>query len=846
MEVLNSVVMVLNEWGRLYCDFAGRVLLQSSILVGLLLIVDRCLRARVSARLRYGIWLLVPMKLVLPPSLALPTGVGYWLGHCLPAASAASGGPVWALSGAVERYAGHIQEMVAPPVAVAEAAMARNPLVPLQWSGLVLLGWAAGALLLLGLVVRQIAAARRSLSRSRPAGRQMLDLLEDCRAELGIAAPVALRLTDEVRSPGVCGFRRPVILLPAALPPGLPPQGLRTIFMHELAHIKRRDPWVSLGQTILQVLYFWHPLVWAANLKLRRLRELAVDETVLVTLRAPAQCYTDTLIDIAAMTFRKPAFSLRLMGIAESKRDLERRITHMLNRNVSKRPALGWSGLLTILVLGAVLVPMGQARVAAKVASQAVASAPALPAGIAELFQLDKDKVLAKFGPPKHIFYGDRTYTLENLPTNYYLVYPDLSFAMAEHTLVVGVTLLSPRYAFGNGIRVGDSEKKIQQAFGPNSVLRETEFKDFLIYESLGVDFEINKQDRTAREINIEPDYGDPARVQAYAGAAAFLAELPKKIARLNIDTADLKQVQATFGPPVKYVWGTKTLPPDNPGRRFIAVYPGGFHVFMVDGHIVELRCEEGCLYAFAGTLRLGATLEQALAVLGPPTKTVEGQAIDWANSANVLFKDIDGSKGHCYYHRPELKVRVWFGDYKVAAIYMTRSDYGQERPGPAEAPNPEFARLLQERVDKLNIDTAGPVEVLGLFGAPLQYVWGEQTFQPETLPDNYIMAYPCGLCVWVRNGRIMEVRQERGGPYVYRGKLRIGSTLPEALDLLGAPEKTVTGQENAFKNKVLYRDIDGQKGHDYYHRADQKVRVWFWDDKVIAIYLTRSDFPTQ
>ena len=64
-------------------------------------------------------------------------------------------------------------------------------------------------------------------------------------------------------------------------------------------------------------------------------------------------------------------------------------------------------------------------------------------------------------------------------------------------------------------------------------------------------------------EINIEPDYGDPARVQAYADAAEFAAQLPQKIAQLNIDTADLKQVLAIFGPPVKYIWGPKTLSPE-------------------------------------------------------------------------------------------------------------------------------------------------------------------------------------------------------------------------------------------------------------------------------------------
>jgi bla regulator protein BlaR1 len=304
MDALNSAIALLNQWGRAFCDFVGPMLVQSSVLVGLLLLVDLCLRARVCARFRYGIWLLVLVKLVLPPSLALPTGITYWLGDYLPAAPAVSPAPAPAVSPIPPVHIESLGDIVAMPVGATQTAVAGRELVALQWPGLVLLGWVAGVLLLSALVLRRIASVRRSLRLSRPARGQMADLLEECRADLGVTTPVTLRLTEDMRSPCVCGFARPVILLPTVLPPGLGPQGLRTILTHELAHIKRRDPWVSLAQTVLQIAYFWHPLVWAANTRLRHLRELAVDETVVVTLRSQAQCYTDTLIDIAELAFR--------------------------------------------------------------------------------------------------------------------------------------------------------------------------------------------------------------------------------------------------------------------------------------------------------------------------------------------------------------------------------------------------------------------------------------------------------------------------------------------------------------------------------------------------------------
>ena len=704
METLNSAIVLLNSWGRVVCDFAGRMLVQSSILIGLLLIADVCLRRRASARFRYAMWLLVLVKLVLPPSLALPTGAAYWLGRYMPATPAISELSPVTGSLVLPPYIEPRADVGAAPVSMVQT-VAEPRVLPLQGPGLALLGWVAGVLLLLALVLWQIVAMRRSLARSRPAGAQMIALLEDCRAELGIAVRVRIMLTNDLHSPAVCGFLRPVILLPA------------------------------------------------------------------------------------------------------------------------------------------VLVPMGRASTAALPHRELAPGVPALPKGIPELFGRSKDSILEKFGEPKHIFYGDQVYTLESLPMMYYMAYEDLSFRVQED-MVAEITLLSPDHVLGNGVRVGDSEEKVKQAFGPDYRLNPTEFKDFLIYEDLGINFEIHKQDRSVMEINIDYDYGDPARLEAQARAGEFSAQLPQKIAQINIDSADLKQVLAVFGEPVKYAWGPKTFSADRLPDRFIAVYPGSFRVFMMNDRIVELRFEQGSTYAYAGKLRIGATLEEALAVLGAPARTVEGKPISWSDSQNVLFKDIEGRKGHCYYHRPDQGVRVWFGNYKVAAIYMTRSDYGADDPvTPADA---EFARLLQTRVAALNIDSAGPEQIKAIFGEPTTYVWGSQTLKPDALPDRYVMNYPYGFCVFMMGDRIMEIRHERhrgGSPYVYRGTLRIGSTIEEAVALLGEPTETVTDQENQFKDGVLYRYASGD---GYYHRSDQKVRLFFGGGKVIAIYMTRSDFPVH
>ena len=90
--------------------------------------------------------------------------------------------------------------------------------------------------------------------------------------------------------------------------------------------------------------------------------EEAVDETVLVTLGGQAKDYSNTLIDIGEMAFWRADLGLRLIGVAESKKALQWRIRHMLNRPIPKSSKLGALGIIVIFTIAAVLLPMARAE----------------------------------------------------------------------------------------------------------------------------------------------------------------------------------------------------------------------------------------------------------------------------------------------------------------------------------------------------------------------------------------------------------------------------------------------------------------------------------------------------
>jgi len=371
-RLLNDWVATTNRLGGAFWDCASDMFVQSAVLIALLLIIDFLLRNRVRATFRYWMWMLVFIKLILPPTLSLPTGIGYWFGDHLSAESIVLERPSdTALAEPVAAPAPEHGAMSAEiPFAHAEidlqpiipAAPSASSVPPITWQAIVFLLWLAGVSIISILVVRRIGFVRRVIARSAAAEDQLLDVLNQCRREVGVRQDIQLRLSTGMPSPAVCDLFKPTILIPAALPDKLSTEKLRAVLIHELAHIKRGDLWVNSAQTLLQIIYFYNPLVWLTNAVVRRIREQAVDEMALVALGAEARIYSNTLIDIAEMAFFKTSLSLRFVGVVESKKALHGRIRHMINRPIPRTSKLGVFGIAALIIAAATLLPMARAE----------------------------------------------------------------------------------------------------------------------------------------------------------------------------------------------------------------------------------------------------------------------------------------------------------------------------------------------------------------------------------------------------------------------------------------------------------------------------------------------------
>jgi beta-lactamase regulating signal transducer with metallopeptidase domain len=346
---MNTLIETLNRLGENALHFARPMLWQSSVLIAALFVADFALRQRVRAAVRYALWLVLLVKLLLPPSLALPTGVAWWL---FPAAAPANP--------QTTRFVVSYGADTAPSLPSQPAPAFTPPRPPMSAAAWTILAWSAISVGLLAWLTARWRRVTHDVRCATPAPAWLNELFDEAKGSAGLRRPVRLRLTDQAMSPAVCGLFRPVILLPQSLVEKLPPTQLRAVLLHELIHLRRGDVWANCVQSLLQIVYWWHPLLWLANARIRRIREEAVDDTVMLTLRDDAESYAPTLLEVAKLAFHRPLASLGLVGILESRSALRQRIERLVNFRAPRKAGLTLVSLCGICIFSATALPMGE------------------------------------------------------------------------------------------------------------------------------------------------------------------------------------------------------------------------------------------------------------------------------------------------------------------------------------------------------------------------------------------------------------------------------------------------------------------------------------------------------
>ncbi|MDR1283133.1 MAG: redoxin domain-containing protein [Opitutaceae bacterium] len=245
-----------------------------------------------------------------------------------------------------------------------------------HWSAWIFAIWLTGvAAIFSGIWHSSHALSRRFRQASPVTAPDVLSLLDDCRLLLRIRSRITIHECDRVNSPVLHGFLRPRLLLPAGFVRRFSSDELRYVFLHELAHVKRRDLPVNWLLALLQTIHWFNPLVWFAFSRWRSEREMACDSLAIHAAgNGHNRAYGQAILRILE-NFVPQTLSPGLVGILENKRQLRQRIVMIAAWAPRRRVSI----LALSLLAGLTLVGLTDAHVpeSPSATTAAPASSPA-------------------------------------------------------------------------------------------------------------------------------------------------------------------------------------------------------------------------------------------------------------------------------------------------------------------------------------------------------------------------------------------------------------------------------------------------------------------------------------
>ena len=147
--------------------------------------------------------------------------------------------------------------------------------------------WLVGVALMLVRMTLAVADAGRLVRHGCRADPSTVAFVDRLRKELGIARRVRVVTSQLCDSPVVAGVVWPTIVLPVSLLTELPPQAIRAILLHELAHIRRHDYLLNLIQMLVESVLFFNPAIWWVSRQIRIEREACCDALAVRTTGEP-------------------------------------------------------------------------------------------------------------------------------------------------------------------------------------------------------------------------------------------------------------------------------------------------------------------------------------------------------------------------------------------------------------------------------------------------------------------------------------------------------------------------------------------------------------------------------
>jgi len=311
---------ILNELGKVWFSWHFDMFWQITIIISIIICLDLLVRKWIWPQIRYMLWLLILLKLIIPPSFSLSTGfytsVSPWIKTAF-----SSRYELLNITPDINRNYSATDERTDSSFLSNEQTASSDKtlgsvklketnssydvlglLASLNWQFYLFFIWAFGTLLLFAGLYSRHRKLCLEYRCDRPAY-QLPDwfnsLFEQTAIQLKLKKRPVVVITDKLKCPAVAGLLQPLLLLPESYLSGRTRQELKYALMHELAHIKRSDLFIHYLHFIIQIFYWYNPLLWLIRKQVHHMREICCDASIARYLREKTYTYRTILLETA-------------------------------------------------------------------------------------------------------------------------------------------------------------------------------------------------------------------------------------------------------------------------------------------------------------------------------------------------------------------------------------------------------------------------------------------------------------------------------------------------------------------------------------------------------------------
>ena len=155
-----------------------------------------------------------------------------------------------------------------------------------------------------------------------------------------------------IKTPVVIGFFKPLVLLPIGTINALSYAETEAILAHEFAHVFRNDYILNLIQSVIEILFYYHPAVWWLSEVVRSERENCCDDMA-VKLCGNSLDYAKALVNLQEISTASPILAMSFSG---KKRTMLYRIQRILNQPTKRSHIMEKIMATAVLLIGFVLL----------------------------------------------------------------------------------------------------------------------------------------------------------------------------------------------------------------------------------------------------------------------------------------------------------------------------------------------------------------------------------------------------------------------------------------------------------------------------------------------------------